>query len=1072
MAIIPCQSEQLPERMTVPDIVLSARVFRLLYIFAGDKRKSDIEDCVQRLALTLGFTASCNCIDLLRRAEDNILIPGLWENILHDIKSGLYQAVVITPPCNTFSRARNANRRGPPPLRSRSHAKGFPWLFGRFKQQVELGNQFVEIVVEGFKAAVAANCVFLGEHPEDLGVSASGDVPASIWAWEEVLTIPNTKSGALFQCLFGSISSKATRLISSFDLRQPLHADEGFPEACFWKGWPKFDKKFRYIGPLPRNCGHSHPPQIGFEADGKFKTSKLSAYPPKLCMWISRNLIEHSFIEPRPKGGDEPLVQFPLSSSVLPLPAPVPQPAKSSPKLPRNPDFQSATPKPLSATWGGKAREFHDGFNLQSPGRYHPDSRPSHSWGEAGKFLLQLIKLVSGRIPRMDILCFSLATGKQKDNPFQEDLLEEARSIWFKFVKTSSDLSLEQLGTKTEFQPFYLFAIGETLRLMGDADHGIFFREANSFSSGVPVGYKSGIDRVAEQYEEKSKFRKYDESFETEYKENYRSATAEILETQFAEEVELGHMFSITLGEARKRWSTVRVAAQGALEKSETEFRIIHDGTHGVNINNHIVNPNLQRFPGPAEQREIMTLCSTERPGVHFGIQADVSKAHRRFLHREADLGLLACTTVSGPVCDDSLIFINRVGTFGIASASFWWGRLCAGVGRMAQNLLGLRFKWFFMLMFADDSRQQAWGAEKYLALVMSLFLWSMAGTPFSWKKCKGGLKGDWLGYWLDYEKFEIGVSEKRCAWLLKWAKKILADKLVLISSMAEGLGRLCFVSGVVEYYRPFLAPMFAWTASAPAGAVLPVPPMVLLTLNWIAKELETGRRTTSHISRPTNNGEIFCTDTKAEDDFIILGGWKSEGGVLPQDAEWFSLKLTKEQVPWLFEKGHGSRTIAASELMATMVGVHLFVPDASDRGDSVASFVATAVDGITDNQGNSYVIKKLLSTKLPLCAVVMQLASILAKKSVWLNLQWKPREENTLADALTNQDYSSFDLGRRRSLEWEDIPKDVMEQVSQLVTGFVEELESRKRAKRTEGSSGRGKRRKKIKDWRNVWGA
>lgn len=183
-------------------------------------------------------------------------------------------------------------------------------------------------------------------------------------------------------------------------------------------------------------------------------------------------------------------------------------------------------------------------------------------------------------------------------------------------------------------------------------------------------------------------------------------------------------------------------------------------------------------------------------------------------------------------------------------------------------------------------------------------------------------------------------------------------------------------------------------------------------------------------------------------------------------------MKLTKEQVPWLFEKGHGSRTIAASELMATMVGVHLFVPDTSDRGDSVASFVATAVDGITDNQGNSYVIKKLLSTKLPLCAVVMQLASILAKKSVWLNLQWKPREENTLADALTNQDYSSFDLGRRRSLEWEDIPKDVMEQVSQLVTGFVEELESRKRAKRTEGSSGRGKRRKKIKDWRNVWGA
>ena len=660
-----------------------------------------------------------------------------------------------------------------------------------------------------------------------------------------------------------------------------------------------------------------------------------------------------------------------------------------------------------------------------------------------------------------------MATGKVLESPFSEEMLGEGRSLWFDFLKQESKLSAVQLGCKTEFQPFYLFAIGETLRLMGDEDHGIFFREKDSFANGVPVGFKEEIPRVPSQYEERSKFRKYDESIETESKENYRSATSEILTKQFAEEVELGHMFTVTYKEARLRWKTVKVAAQGALEKSETEFRIIHDGTHGVNINNGIKNLNLQRFPGAAEQREIMLISSTERPGVHFGLQADVSKAHRRFLHKESDWGLLACTAEEGPLQDSSILYINRVGTFGIATAAYWWGRLCAGIGRMVLNILGLRFKWFWLLMFADDSRQQSWGSEKYLALVTSLFIWALAGTPFSWKKCRGGLKGDWLGYWLDYERFELGISEKRGRWLRNWAKKILSDRLVQISSMAEGLGRLCFVSGVVEYYRPFLAPMFAWTASAPAGAVLPVPPMILLVLDWITKELETGRLTTSHRARPVDQGEIFRTDAKAETDFVVLGGWKSEGGQLPQEAQWFSLRLTKEEIPWLFEKGHGSRTVAASELLATLLAVHLFAPDRTGEIDRVASFVATSVEGITDNKGNSYVVKKLLSTKLPLGAVVMQLASVLARKAIWLNLTWKPREENTLADALTNEDFSCFDQAKRREVAWSEVPKDIMERVNELATEFVKELESRKRTRPREMS----RHKKRKRDWRNVWG-
>ena len=36
-----------------------------------------------------------------------------------------------------------------------------------------------------------------------------------------------------------------------------------------------------------------------------------------------------------------------------------------------------------------------------------------------------------------------------------------------------------------------------------------------------------------------------------------------------------------------------------------------------------------------------------------------------------------------------------------------------------------------------------------------------------------------------------------------------------------------------------------------------------------------------------------------------------------------------------------------------------------------------------------------------------------------WLDLFWVPREQNVLADALTNDDYSAFDLKNRIPVEW-----------------------------------------------------
>jgi hypothetical protein len=265
-----------------------------------------------------------------------------------------------------------------------------------------------------------------------------------------------------------------------------------------------------------------------------------------------------------------------------------------------------------------------------------------------------------------------------------------------------------------------------------------------------------------------------------------------------------------------------------------------------------------------------------------------------------------------------------------------------------------------WMLIFADDIRTQAHGPLMCELLIMNLLMWCLAGTPISWKKLRGGLEFEWIGYWLDYTRFHLGLSEARSRWLVNWGERILSDKMVQIQDMAEGLGRLGFATGSLEWGRPFLAPMYAWVSAAPMTAILRVPPLVLLTLSWLIGQLKTGRRTTPCFGEEVDLGELFRSDSKGEEDYVVLGGWETRGQRSPdtKTARWLSVRITADEAPWLFIKGHGSRTVASSELMGTLLCVHLFCGGLDKERIQKGKIRIT---GLTDNQGNSFVVSKLL---------------------------------------------------------------------------------------------------------------
>ena len=64
--------------------------------------------------------------------------------------------------------------------------------------------------------------------------------------------------------------------------------------------------------------------------------------------------------------------------------------------------------------------------------------------------------------------------------------------------------------------------------------------------------------------------------------------------------------------------------------------------------------------------------------GSRFALVWDASKAHRRIGIRREDWGWIACKPF-----EDGEVWLNRVGTYGISSASFWWTRFGSYVQRI-----------------------------------------------------------------------------------------------------------------------------------------------------------------------------------------------------------------------------------------------------------------------------------------------------------------------------------------------------------------------------------------------------
>jgi hypothetical protein len=391
---------------------------------------------------------------------------------------------------------------------------------------------------------------------------------------------------------------------------------------------------------------------------------------------------------------------------------------------------------------------------------------------------------------------------------------------------------------------------------------------------------------------------------------------------------------------------------------------------------------------------------------------------------------------------------VNECGTYGMGSASYWYGRLVSMYGRSVHYLLGPALA-VWLTIFADDGRLLL-PITHFRTVGPFVFFWfAILRAKVKYSKVRGGIEWQWIGFFENIQLHVVGISKQRADWVCSWLGKLVEDKMTDTEDFNAGLGRLGFVTRPLWALRPLLAPMYTWACGAPGGIRRRIPSYVLLLLTLFHRRLQARRTIRVGRSKPAKDREtleLFRADFSGMDDVLTIGGWcvvdEQGKAIPPSDALWFSVRLEKLRFPWLYDASTVHSLSASGELFASLVCIREFLP----KRKGIQAEMAAGITGGTDNQSNSYVMDKGSSTRWPLQPILAELAWTLDDLDLDMRLCWRRRNENEHADALTKGDFSAFNLEHRIEPDLEHFQ--ILDSLVECGRGFYKEQQERKAAR------------------------
>ena len=418
----------------------------------------------------------------------------------------------------------------------------------------------------------------------------------------------------------------------------------------------------------------------------------------------------------------------------------------------------------MRAVYKGKTRSVHDGLGLCSMGRKRAaDRRQVDSplgrrlrgvfWQELDGWLDNLGKKAELKLVA-EVLC-----GRLQASPFG-GLPSRIAGAWAAVLKEAGLEADRREGDRDTLINFRL--LQGLVEAFGDPDCGYLGKLAEE---GVRLGVEGEVDRVAEVFEEKRRWNLpavASGEWEELLRDNYSSASKhmEQVRSQLEKDLEKGDLIRMSLADARKRYGArLKVASLAAVPKDAewNEVRVVHDASNGVEVNHRIRLSSQMRFPLFDDLEAVLHQFIKEADVRKLMMAYDYKGAHRLVPIHEDDWGLQACR-LDG---EEEVLYLNTVGTFGVASA-LWWARVAASIQRILWQILPANDP-LYKLLYADDGLCLASGPRYKRVLLAVLLFITVLGAPLSWRKTRGGQTVEWLGY--------TGSTYARGAWGLQSGK-------------------------------------------------------------------------------------------------------------------------------------------------------------------------------------------------------------------------------------------------------------------------------------------------------------
>ena len=491
--------------------------------------------------------------------------------------------------------------------------------------------------------------------------------------------------------------------------------------------------------------------------------------------------------------------------------------------------------------WG--SRPFHDGAGLCSPGRWDPSQRlycEGAGWSELRAKLEEIVMGHAGGPIPFDRVVFEMATKGEAGCSLVSDLVLHAaiRSAMIEHLGAKG-WEIGDLDEISPGQPFRLRLMSALLRDAGDPDWQVLLDAQH----GLPVGIKNPLPRTPEVYEEQTswKLEMGPADVAKAWRANYESAAEHVdyVREHFDAEVSEGLMLKLDedafwgkYGDEAALSAIAVLVDEGPPQKK----RVIHDASHEVMLNHRVKCLDKVRSPGAREKRYLLRFLKDHRCAA-LSVTGDISKAHRRFRHSPDEWGYLGCKASDA----DAFVYVNCVGTFGVASAGYWWSRISGGGIRLMHHVTGRRF--LELLLYADDLEAIAGDRAGRRGIVISYAALAALGFPFKWAKTCGGFVVEWVGFETAYSSFKLGLSRRRAEWLTRWCMEVSASGRTTWSDFSCALGRLGFGANALSWERPFLGPMYSWSATRGKHGSLTVPVMIRVILRWLAERFQEGGR-------------------------------------------------------------------------------------------------------------------------------------------------------------------------------------------------------------------------------------